>query len=77
MHPQAKQKQQQCLLIGPCQKIRVLAGPTFLCGFGITHLDNASDLFMEDVEETGTDLDLLRIASRLVQRLMDFLKIMA
>ena len=47
----------------------VLAGRTFLCGFGIIHPNNADDLFMV---ETRTNLDLLRIASRLVPRLMDF-----
>ena len=47
----------------------VLAGPTFLCGFGIIHPINANNLFMV---ETRTNLDLLRIASRLVQRLMYF-----
>ena len=54
-----------------CQKILVLAKPTLKVGFGIIHRTNANHLVMGDVQETRTDLDLLRIASGLVQGLLD------
>ena len=58
-----------------CQKILVLAKPTLKVGFGTIHQTNANHLVMGDVQETRTDLNLLRIASGLVQGPLDHLEV--